>query len=404
MRTSPYNVEAVTSEEGLRQLEAEWNALDVRAPEPNVFAGYDWFRIWNRYYTAAYSSPRTPHVLVLRRQGVVAGVAPLVRIGFSRLGVSVPRIEFCGHEWDYNNLVFGDDPCGQTEAVVQYLAQNANLWDLIQLRNLRAPSGAIEHLHSALTAAGLPHTIHFEAEGCPFLPLDTAWEGILARFSASTRHSLRLGQSRIARMQADGLRIRIVDEPHREPALLDRMIAVERQKRVGGRPAPLFVARYREVFAALFATLGPGGKVAVALMELDGRLLAWNLYFRCGHKLWGYLTAYDHEFSRLSPGTMLLPTIIDDGFARGFEELDFMTGEEAYKSRWTSSFRRTCCVRIQNPRPLARLKAAVYLALRPGPAAGEVWAPSQSQGVDGASVESVQAPSDGEASMHGSQH
>jgi hypothetical protein len=75
---------------------------------------------------------------------------------------------------------------------------------------------------------------------------------------------------------------------------------------------------------------------------------------------------------------MLLPPIIDDGYARGFDELDFLTGEESYKSRWTTGYHHTACVRIRNRRPISRMCAAAYLALRPGPPTGSVWSPESS--------------------------
>ena len=83
-------------------------------------------------------------------------------------------------------------------------------------------------------------------------------------------------------------------------------------------------------------------------------------------KLWGYLTAYDHDFSRLSPGSMLIPTLVDYAFSRGYTEYDFLSGEESYKMQWTKGFHHTYRLLVWNRRPMSRLRASVYLRLRVG--------------------------------------
>jgi CelD/BcsL family acetyltransferase involved in cellulose biosynthesis len=99
-------------------------------------------------------------------------------------------------------------------------------------------------------------------------------------------------------------------------------------------------------------------------MEMGERPIAWRLGFRCGKKLWGFLTAYDHSFSRLSPGTMLVPAMIDYGFAHGYNEYDFMRGEESYKMRWTTSYHQNYRLLIWSRRWTSRVRAFIYLDLK----------------------------------------
>ncbi len=112
-----------------------------------------------------------------------------------------------------------------------------------------------------------------------------------------------------------------------------------------------FLAQYREVFQSLFDSLGPRGWVYVALMELGDRPLAWLMGFRCGKRLWAYQTAYDRSFSRLSPGTMLIPAVLDYGFSHGYGEYDFLRDdEEPYKLRWSTGCHETFGLQIWSRR------------------------------------------------------
>jgi hypothetical protein len=147
-------------------------------------------------------------------------------------------------------------------------------------------------------------------------------------------------------MFGEGLRVRIIENPLDEPGLLGKLTALESQKHVGGKLSPPVIGKYPEVFQALFDTLGPRGWLYIAFMELGDRPLAWRFGFRCGTKLWGYLTAYDHSFSHLSPGTMLIPPVVDYGLAHGCDEYDFLRGEESYKTRWSTGVHQSYWLRV----------------------------------------------------------
>jgi CelD/BcsL family acetyltransferase involved in cellulose biosynthesis len=359
-------VETITTQDGLVSLERDWNRLSRTSKFPNVFMTFDWFRVWNeRFGSHGWRSQRSLNILVLKKDGVIVGISPLIRAVYSRFGFTVRRLEFVGEEGDYNDLVVGDGSSGQIEAVVKFLAQTSELWDVINLRDLREAGNAIDRLKAALSSARLPYRIGPEKDRCPYMMIDTSWSEMVTKRSASSRHLFRKQQSRLNRLKPEGLRIRMIENPQEEPGLLERMIALEAQKRVRGRTAHRLLGPNKEVFRSLFDDLGHQGWIAVGIIELGERLLAWQLVFRCGQDLWAYLTAYDHSFARLSPGTMLVPAIIDYGFAHGFRVYDFLRGEEPYKMRWAGDFRQSRSLQVWNRRWVSQARRFVYFDLRP---------------------------------------
>src|SRR5665213_149442 len=201
-------------------------------------------------------------------------------------------------------------------------------------------------------------------ERCPYMRIDSGWDEMLSHRSSATRHSFRNRESKLRRFVGEGLRLRILDAPHTEPDLLERMVVLEAQKRSNGLLSVPFLGQHTEVFESVFKRLGPKGCLCIALLESKDRLLSWHLLFRCGSKLWGYLTAYDHEFGKLSPGSMLIPAIIDYGFAHGFTEYDFLSGEESYKLQWANGFHQRKRILIWNGRWKSRLYAEIYRRMR----------------------------------------
>jgi CelD/BcsL family acetyltransferase involved in cellulose biosynthesis len=367
------SIETVTSAEALAALEADWNRLSRNSESPNVFTTFDWFRAWNQRFERDFPHVRRrPHVIVVKKNAAVVGIAPLVMSVSSRSGVRVRRLEFVGREADYNDLVVGDGSPGLTGSVIDHLARTSNQWDMADLRELRRQGDATKQLEAGLSRAGLSYRLGPEEERCPFMEMGASWEEMLAARSSPTRHVFRNQQSRIDRLSESGLRVRIVEDFGREPGLLKKMAAIESRKQVGGSLSPPFLGKYEDVFRSLFQTLGPQGWLSAALMELGDRLLAWHLLFRCGRELWGYLTAYDAAFSRLSPGTMLVPAIVEYGCTRQFRVYDFLRGEEPYKTRWTTNVRHSAKFRIFSRSRFSRFLSFAYFDLLP---AVERWTP-----------------------------
>lgn len=363
--TRRYAIEEITTEEELSNLESDWNRLSESAASPNVFMTYGWFRAWNQRFTREDRTSRRSSVLVLKKDGAVVGMSPLIRRRVSRFGFGARKVEFVGKEADYNDLVLGDDPAGQSEAIVDFLARTQDQWDLVNLRDLRDTGNSIACIENTLSRAGLPYRLLPEEERCPYLVIDAPWSEMLSRRSASSRHVFRNQQSRLNRMYAEGLRLRIIENPLDEPGLLEKLIALESQKHVNGELSPPVLGKYPEVFQTLFETLGPRGWVYIGLMELGERPIAWRLGFRCGKKLWGFLTSYDPSFSHLSPGTMLVPAVVNYGFSHGYDEYDFLRGEETYKTRWSTGVHQSFWLRVWSGNWVSRAHALVYLDLKP---------------------------------------
>lgn len=359
-----YHIETITTDAALPALEQTWNALSAAAERPNVFATFDWFRAWNQ--RAAELDPkrrRHPNVLVLKTGGLVTAISPLICRTVSRFGFSVRKVEFVESPADYNDLLLGNDPRGQIKAVIGYLEQTQDEWDVVDLRSLRDVANSIALLEEALAGSNLLHRNLPEAR-CPYLPIDSQASGIIGKLSPSVRRTLRNQQHRLDRLRSEGLCIRILEHPEAEPALLDKFIALETQKRIQGRPIPPLFAGDPNVFQALFRSLGPRGWLYAALMEMGGRTIAFQLGFRCGNVLWDFSKAYDAAYADLSPGTMLIPAILDYGFSNGYREYDFLRGVEEYKTKWSADFHSTSRILIWNRRWISRLRAFLYLDLK----------------------------------------
>lgn len=356
--TPRYSVTPVVTEKEISSLEADWNRLSETAELPNVFMTFGWFRAWNQRL-AQEDRRRRPNVLVLRKDQEVMGISPFILRMCSRFGFVVRKIEFVGDQGDYNDFVLGGDAAGQIGSVARYLAQTSDEWDLVELTDLRDAEGQMPRIENALSRANLLYRILPEKEGCPFLSINADASTLMKNLSGHVRGTLR---KRMERASADGLRVRIIENPHHEPRLLEKLIDLERGKQSLWGP---FIGRYPEVFRLLFDALGPRGWFYVALLEQDDDPVAYQVGFCCGDKLWDYAKAFNRSFARYAPGTMLVQAVLDYGFSRGYDEYDFLRGEEPYKMVWSTGCHRRFRLLIWNRRWASRARKLVYCNLKP---------------------------------------
>lgn len=355
----PITVERVSSLDELNALQTDWDRLAYASEAPNVFTTFVWYRTWiARRIEETGSGRLEPFVLVARQNEAIVGIAPLVRRIAVRGGLPVRKIEFVTTHSDYNELVIGSDVPALTAAMLNALALSADNWDILDLMDLRNDTDQTSQLERAAVRAGLGYRSFAEPDGCLYMPIHAPWSETSTRkqLRFARRASLAFGQRAL-----EGFHARVIDQPHLESELLQRLIAVEAQKHVAGKLSQPVVGRYRDVFQALVDTLGPRGEIAIVVVEQNNRLIAWRWLYCCGTKLWDYLTAYDHAFSELSPGTILLCKAIDYGFAHGFDEFDFLRGMDAYKQRWTSTFRSNRHIVLWNRRWKSRFASWALL-------------------------------------------
>jgi CelD/BcsL family acetyltransferase involved in cellulose biosynthesis len=358
-----YSVEAVVTEEGLDDLEEAWNRLSASSDSPNVFATYGWFRAWLQRLMADEGRERLqPYVLAIKREGAIVGIAPLVRRVVSRFGFRVRKLEFLTHHADYNDLVLGGDRVVLTAAVIRFLLRGADQWEFIDLRDMHESLGGAGIIENSAAHAGLQYQRLHEEEPCPYLPIGRDLADATKKLSAHERSTLR--RRKELAIQA-GLRTRIIENPERESGLLDKLIAVDRQKELH-RVTPSFIAAYPEVFRALMDDLGTKGLLYVGLLESGDRPVAFQFGFRCGNKLWDYAKAYDRSFARFAPGTLLLTAVLEFGVNQGYSEYDFLRGEDTYKTVWSTGNHRRVRYLIWNRSLMSRLGAFAYFKLHLG--------------------------------------
>ena len=226
----------------------------------------------------------------------------------------------------------------------------------IDLARIPAASPLIPALEAAMKGRGRVSVR--PAAPSPTIALGPEWRELESRFSSRRRSDFR----RAARRAADFGDVQcemLAPTPDAFDALFDEAIAVEARswKRAAGTAIacdPAKEAFFRRYLRAACAR----GEGRVALLRIDGRLVAMQLAVEWSGRYWLYKIGYDEAFAHCSPGTLLMLHALRDAVERGLTGFELMGDAEAWiADLWTREAHE--CVRVRTyPYTIAGLAAA----------------------------------------------
>ncbi len=77
-------------------------------------------------------------------------------------------------------------------------------------------------------------------------------------------------------------------------------------------------------------------QAVVAMVRIDGRVVAFDISLRAGRQLFGYIRRHDPVARAYSPGHLLMRAGVEDAIGRGIEVFDLGLGADPYKLRWAN--------------------------------------------------------------------
>jgi CelD/BcsL family acetyltransferase involved in cellulose biosynthesis len=318
-------VTTLTTGTELDALGAEWDALVRAMPRPSPFLLQGWILSWWRHY--GDESDLEIHVAL--RDGRLVAALPLC-IERDRFGVR--RLRFPGGP----QAVLGDALLarGESSETARLLVDQVRRRDRHDLLDLYAiPGNSV--LERTVGDGELSVIERIEA---PVLDVHGSWEEI---YRAKTSSKARNTHKRRRRQLADlgRLETRIARTPDEISLALDDAFRLHRLRWEGrpdgsefasGRGAPF----QRDALVAL----AHDGIPRIALLELDGRAIAFHAYFLFAGRMYVHRLAFDPALARFSPGLVNTLDALQAGINEGAARIEFLGGAERYKVELADRF------------------------------------------------------------------
>ncbi len=293
----------------------DWDALLSRSTANTLFLTSGWLRA-ARQTLAADGEVLVPHVW--RGGRLVAAGAFHARDGV---------VEFLGTgPGDYLDLLF-DPALGEHERLQLTHALLARVIDAV-------PRFRCFRLRRLVSGEGTPERLRCLA---PFhtAPLDTIRAPSMEMHAAEAalkKQSLRRKVNKLKR--AGDLRTAHFTTAE---AIRPRLPELFRLHRARWEAHSQFhdPAQVR-FFERAVEELGDSGFLRLTEVRLDDALIATHLGFCHAGRFTWYKPAFDPEFSKYSPGLVLLVRLLERALEEGAEELDFTIGREDFKLRFAT--------------------------------------------------------------------
>lgn len=299
---------------GLDRVRDEWDALGSASGTP--FTGATWTACW----WDAFAPGADALVLAARDGGELVGALPVVRHG-RRLSAMAN---------DHSPLF---SPPARDER-----ARGALVDAALEL----APAG----LHLPNVPDGDPLTAgrvgawRATRPGNVALVVETA--GAFADWREQTKRRWGAPLERFRRKMGreHHMRLLLNEPPADLERELERGFAVEGSGWKGrARTAIVSAPETESFYRAVASAFLTRGELACSSLELDGRMVAWDLSLRHGNRIWLLKTGYDEEFRRFAPGLVLRLSVIEDCFARGLAAHELLGTVDDWKPKFATTER-----------------------------------------------------------------
>jgi CelD/BcsL family acetyltransferase involved in cellulose biosynthesis len=309
-------------------LQPEWDALwsSVRSPgyqQSSSFALVCWREVHNDKGSAL-------RCIVVRQSGKAVLIWPL-------LLRTVARVKILSPLWstgaEYTEPLVEDGPEAlEVIASAWRSARSSIAADLISMPQVKVGS----YFH---TVVSKENPVDVESDTCYVVTWDRKWTDwdTYCKVISTGHDSKQTRRRKYKKLAEQGdIEFQILKASSETAAVIDWSLHHKRDwaEKVNKRGSWLYSQKYRNFLVALFSSESACQNFAIFLLKINGSPIAAKLVAYNERKLDWIFTAFDAEWGRYSPGSLLDEYCVRWTFDNALE-LDFGVGPVAYKKLWS---------------------------------------------------------------------
>lgn len=320
-------------------FEKQWNQLVQTADTRTIFQTYEWNRCW----WETFKQDKELFILILTENGSPVGIAPLfIFRGSHWIRGRQSTIGFLGigHS-DYCDFIVSKDKPEILVELLEALLVRFNRWDQIQFTNIPEGSRSFEVIKKFSNLKGLNTVFRYDSY-CYSLVIRGNEEECskLAdkkRLRQYTRYFLKQGQFEVLHTKS---------EPEIR-SYLDAFFKQHIERWNGSKYPSLFHDNRNKLFyQKLVKFMCNKQWLLFTLVKSKGVPIAFHFGFDYQETLLFYKPTFNREFSKHSPGMVLLKELINYAITSKNFEVDLSLGDETYKKHFSNTVRRNSSARI----------------------------------------------------------
>jgi CelD/BcsL family acetyltransferase involved in cellulose biosynthesis len=311
------------------ELWSAWDAAAERSGSPIEQA------IWGRACAESICAGNQLTFVTARSGGEITGIAPLTR----KRGSSAP-FELIGVETLYEpmDLIYRD-----AEALHALVREMLRLDAPIFLRRVPAGAASLEALRDALGSQRF--AIGREVAGTPAIDLNEGWQDPESQFNAGRRSDMRRMRRNAEKLGP--LTFEVLRPSAREvDALVDEALRIEAASWKGETGSALALDEMRGRFFRLWTqSAAQTGVLRICFLKIGETRVAMQIAAECGGRFWLLKIGYDQQFSRCSPGSLLMLHTLRYAATAGLRSYEFLGSPAPWTEVWAPMVRPCASIR-----------------------------------------------------------
>jgi len=337
----------ITRDEDFLSLRESWTVLLAECSYPTPFSSWEWAWIWWHHFGKGKY-----HLLIVQAYdsgGVLIGLAPFIFPLDTGKPLLMRPLRPLGTRMHCTVDDLTEEPIlvlrrGRAAAAMGAILegllswQGRGAWDLIHLRQMRAPSDPSLNTLWRKTAHTWPYRLlRPKVRIGQTRTLPATWAEFRRSLSRSMRDNV-VYYPRLLNREGHRWQSRILRDPQEVYAAANTLIELHHLRALSGRgpahtnhfPLPEQQAFLREVLSLLAVK----GNAAIAVLEVDNIPIAAQSVLEESGILSFYYSGFDPTWHRYSPITILHVTLLQDAIERGLVRVDYLPEAEPWKTRW----------------------------------------------------------------------
>jgi CelD/BcsL family acetyltransferase involved in cellulose biosynthesis len=311
----------VTTEQGFVSLHSEWDSLVDTLDLPSPFHSWDWNYVWWKHFG------RRPHIVVFRSLGRLVGLA---------------QLQERRHGW-VTSLV----PIGWGNLLTEQLemlfprAERSRLMAALRSHLLESHLGWVglsgleeSDLAEGLEGLGVASRVNMPFE---YRELPGTWDEMVRGLNRSMRGNVKY-YPRLMLRDGFSFEVRFAESAAEVSASLPTLYRLHaaRAATQDGVAHKDYLERtdHRAFLDEVAPILAAQGGMKVALLEVEGQVIAAQVWLERGRTMFLYYSGYLPEWSRFSVAMITTSEILKYGIARGLDRVEFLRGTGQFKTRW----------------------------------------------------------------------
>jgi CelD/BcsL family acetyltransferase involved in cellulose biosynthesis len=319
-------------------LKDVWNKL-LLSCDHSVFSTWEWLSVWWKHF----NNGKKLKILLIEEGNEIIAIAPMMFNVHSNFGFKRGAIEFLGTpESDYCNFLITKEYKQCQKLLLSYLKESSENWASIDLTDVPSHASNIGDLTLDLS----PHFLC----NCYYISLPKTYDEFLKNLGHNTRYKLRKDMRRLSQ----NYKLDFVDCSTTQSIQygISWLFNLHQkrwvQKGYEGAFADPKTCEFHQEIAHVFANKD---WLVLSVLKLSDLEVAAIYGYKYNGKFYQYLNGVDPnpDYFKYGVGNQLTAYNISKCIDSGIFEVDFLRGDEQYKTRWTKQRRKN--IELTYPKP-----------------------------------------------------